>query len=164
MAITFQRASSEQHIQDIAALAQVIWEEHFTPIIGRDQVAYMLNKFQSAPPIREQIQSGTAYYIVQHNHTAVGYTALIDNTPKTMISKLYILASARRTGAGKATLDFIEARSRSQQHQIVWLTVNKDNAQPIAWYKRQGFRIIDSVKKPIGDGFFMDDYIMEKAL
>ena len=31
-------------------------------------------------------------------------------------------------------------------------------------YERRGFNTIDEVKKDIGGGFYMDDYIMEKIL
>jgi len=44
----------------------------------------------------------------------------------------------------------------------IWLTVNKFNDDTLAWYKRRGFMAVGNVKKDIGDGFFMDDYLMEK--
>ena len=31
-------------------------------------------------------------------------------------------------------------------------------------YKHRGFIIVDKVKKDIGGGFFMDDYLMEKSI
>ena len=48
--------------------------------------------------------------------------------------------------------------------QSVYLTVNKQNHGPIAVYKKLGFQIVDSVETDIGNGFIMDDYIMEKPL
>ena len=46
----------------------------------------------------------------------------------------------------------------------LWLTVNRYNTHTISWYKYHGFEIIDEVKKDIGEGFFMDDYIIEKSI
>jgi ribosomal protein S18 acetylase RimI-like enzyme len=44
------------------------------------------------------------------------------------------------------------------------LAVNKHNAQAIAAYRKNGFRVADAVVKDIGGGFVMDDYIMELAV
>jgi len=50
--------------------------------------------------------------------------------------------------------------------QVVWtrqnpLTVNKNNTDAIAAYKKIGFRMSDLIKIDIGNGFFMDDFVME---
>ena len=47
----------------IARLAQEIWHEHYKPIIGEQQVAYMLEKFQSADQIWTDI-SRTAMFTI----------------------------------------------------------------------------------------------------
>ena len=46
----------------IAALADEIWREHYTPIIGEAQVDYMLKKFQSAEQICEDIKCNDYIY------------------------------------------------------------------------------------------------------
>lgn len=38
---------SDDKICQLEKLAKEIWNQHFVPIIGQDQVDYMLNKFQS---------------------------------------------------------------------------------------------------------------------
>ena len=48
-------AKSDSEIHEIANLAEEIWHQHFTPIIGEAQVNYMVEKFQSYPALREQI-------------------------------------------------------------------------------------------------------------
>ena len=42
--------------------------------------------------------------------------------------------------------------------------MNKNNKNTIEAYKKWGFTIIDSVVTDIGNGFVMDDYIMEYKL
>ena len=51
-------ANSELDYNTIADLADIIWKEHYIPIIGIPQVDYMLKKFQSAKAIKEQISDG----------------------------------------------------------------------------------------------------------
>ena len=43
----------------VVEIAAEIWTEHFTPIIGSEQVEYMLNKFQSSQAITRQIEGNT---------------------------------------------------------------------------------------------------------
>ena len=56
--LQIKKAETENQIHEIADLAAVIWEEHFTPIIGEEQVAYMVEKFQSFPALSQQIRDG----------------------------------------------------------------------------------------------------------
>lgn len=37
-----QSAKTDEQIKDIANLAEIIWNQHFTPIIGKEQVDYMV--------------------------------------------------------------------------------------------------------------------------
>ena len=40
-----EQATTEEEIQTIADLAEIIWHQHFTPIIGKEQV-------KSLPPLQ----------------------------------------------------------------------------------------------------------------
>ena len=44
------------------------------------------------------------------------------------------------------------------------LTVNKYNANTIKAYKKWGLNTVESTVTDIGDGFVMDDYIMEYSI
>ncbi|WNO09934.1 GNAT family N-acetyltransferase [Teredinibacter sp. KSP-S5-2] len=161
MSVQLIRVEDTSDIDHVAKLAKEIWTEHFTRIIGLPQVEYMLAKFQNASAIRNQISNGYDYYLAQLETDYVGYIALVNNESKTMISKIYTTSASRGQGIGKAMLDFAESKCNSG---IIWLTVNKQNNDSIEWYKRQGFSIKASIKEDIGEGFYMDDYIMEKHL
>ena len=58
------KVSDEKQIELVAALACEIWHEYFTPIIGKSQVEYMLEKFQSKKSIEQQIQNGFIYFLM----------------------------------------------------------------------------------------------------
>ena len=45
--ITFKSVTNNQELTLIEEMAQVIWHEHYTPIIGEEQVVYMLKKNQN---------------------------------------------------------------------------------------------------------------------
>ena len=46
----------------------------------------------------------------------------------------------------------------------MYLTVNKQNKMAIRAYEKQGFITVDAVVTDIGEGFVLDDCIMEKPL
>ena len=164
--IEIAKVKTNDDIDCVVTLAREIWTQHFTAIIGTAQVNYMLNKFQSVDAIRSQISCGYEYYLTKVDHEWVGYTGLVPdlNSRKMMLSKIYVKNAYRGKGIGKVMLDFVEDKCLSEKIITLWLTVNRFNQSPVSWYKRHGFVVIDEVKKDIGDGFFMDDYIMEKSM
>ena len=46
----------QEDAEALAALGREIWEEHYTSLLGPEQVAYMVEKFQSAPAVRRHMQ------------------------------------------------------------------------------------------------------------
>jgi ribosomal protein S18 acetylase RimI-like enzyme len=160
------KVESSSQVDAVAKLAREIWEQHFTPIIGHAQVEYMLNKFQSSKAIVSQLDEGWEYYLVMREKEYVGYTGLVPNVldSKMLISKIYVKNSVRGSGVGNQLLDFIEETSRARNFNTVWLTVNRFNDSTVKWYFRHGFITVEEIKKDIGGGFFMDDFIMEKKI
>jgi len=164
MVITPVLSASET--ADIAELARLIWNEHYSSIISQLQIDYMLEKFQSAAAINQQIADGMLYFLISSNSRSAGYLALTPdaNNDRLHISKIYLDAANRGIGYGKQALDFIERQCREMHIQNLWLTVNKHNHIAINAYLHWGFHTTESIVTPIGNGFVMDDYVMEKEL
>ena len=157
---------ADSDIKHLAELAHAIWWQHFPPIIGEAQVEYMVNKFQSQEAIAQQLKDGWEYFVAERSGEVLGYTGLVldHDTRKLQLSKLYVQASARGRGVGAQLLQFIEGKCLDEGLDLIWLTVNRYNTEPIAWYQKRGFSITNEMKMDIGNGFFMDDYIMEKVI
>lgn len=157
---------TREQISDVVNLAREIWTEHYVPIIGQEQVEYMLGKFQSASAIGAQLGDGYEYYTVSHDGELVGYMAIVpdEDSGNAMLSKIYVRKSARGHGFGHAMLEFAEDLCRERGLRALWLTVNKNNSHSLAWYLRAGFKNAGSTVQDIGGGFVMDDYRMEKTV
>lgn len=155
---------SNNDISLVEMLANKIWHEHYLPIIGREQVTYMLGKFQSTPAIKRQIQDGANYHLMYEQNHPVGYFCYHYENDSLFLSKIYVAKEVRGKGIGKRALDFIVEQAKLQSARAIRLTVNKFNLGTIAAYKQLGFETIDSIVKDIGGGFVMDDYVMEKPL
>jgi len=155
---------SEPAIASVAALATTIWREHYTPIIGAAQVAYMLERFQSAEALREQIGSGALhYFLIVSEGVEAGYLAFAPRGETLFLSKLYVLKTQRGKGLGAKAVGFAEAWGKERGMQRMELTVNRDNSASIAAYGRMGFVTLRAAVADIGGGFVMDDWVMEKS-
>ncbi len=157
---------TRQDTEAISSMAREIWSEHYTPVIGKAQVDYMLEKFQSPEAISEQIDSGYEYYLIENDGQNAGYFALVPSQAekKAQLSKIYVRANARRTGIGQRIIAFCERRCAELGLNELWLTVNRHNTGSIAFYKKTGFSRTRKLVQDIGNGFVMDDYVMSKAV
>lgn len=157
-------AHTDKHFKSIEQLARLIWTQHYTPIIGVNQVEYMLDKFQSFDAISNQINDGYEYYKIHHNDELVGYISIKKNDSVLFLSKVYVHADFRGKGIGKMAFNFIEDRAINLKCRSIMLTVNKYNTNSIAAYKRLGYKIIEEIVIDIGNGYVMDDYKFEKPI
>ena len=157
------RVHEPEQIEAVAKLAREIWTEHYVPIIGAAQVEYMLGKFQSGPAVARQIfGEGYEYYLVPD----AAYLALVPDGERksVLLSKIYVKATQRGTGLGRALAEFAAARCGELGANELWLTVNRNNAGSIAFYERMGFRKTNELVTDIGNGFVMDDWRMAKTM
>lgn len=152
-------------VAEVARMARQVWDEYYVPLIGRAQVDYMVARFQTAEAMQSQIDSGYEYFQIRQDGQNIGYAAIRHDAPEArlFISKLYLLARHRQSGAGRKSLQLIEQIARDRGATHLWLTVNKGNPSVHA-YERLGFRIVEALVMDIGGGFVMDDYRMEKAV
>lgn len=158
------KVCSEAEITEIVQLASEIWKEHYTPIIGSEQVEYMLEMFQSNRAITEQINHSYEYYLLSKDQNSAGYFAVVPEDNKMMLSKIYVKSKFRGMGLGQQMLERAEKTCQERGISTIWLTVNKNNNDSIAWYTRMGFKNTGPVVMNIGNGFIMDDYRLEKTL
>ncbi len=155
------KAQSQDDILIISDLASVIWNEHYVPIIGKEQVDYMVSTFQSREAIANQIQNENYwYYILYHLAMPSGYIAIKHNGNELFLSKFYLIKQKRGTGLGKEGLKFILGRARALGATSITLTVNKNNSSSIKAYEKMGFKNEGAVIADIGSGYVMDDYRM----
>jgi diamine N-acetyltransferase len=151
-------------LAELATLAKRIWTEHYTPIIGAEQVAYMVEKFQSEQAIAAQIQSGYRYYFFRYDREVAGYMGIEVKDGALFLSKLYVDKAFRGKKISRAALNFLSELCRKEGLSRIWLTVNKRNSNSIAAYQALGFSTVRSQVADIGHGFVMDDYVLQRRV
>jgi len=157
------KAENKEAIKTVAYMANAIWNEHYASVISKEQIDYMLDKFQSVQAISDAIEGqGYEYYLVEAEGKTVGYIGINRDYPagKMYLSKLYLSKEARGKGYARDILDMLRNMALEDGTGSIWLTVNKDNPS-VAIYEKLGFAKVNDAKTDIGQGFYMDDYIME---
>ncbi|MCC5845796.1 MAG: hypothetical protein JJU05_16230 [Verrucomicrobia bacterium] len=80
----------QQQIAEVARMAREIWTAHYVPIVGLEQVEYMLERFQSESAIAAQISEGFDYFRVMRDEESLGYAAVVPEDGKTLfLSKIF---------------------------------------------------------------------------
>ncbi len=164
--VIFVPAVTKEDIKKVAAAADEIWHEHFTAILNNEQIDYMVDKFQSEPAIASQLKTeGYAYFQIMVKESLAGYFAIKEEAPESLfLSKLYLRRDYRGNGIASLAFAFMTDLCRRKGYKKIWLTVNRFNKNTITVYEKKGFVKTRTQVTDIGDGFVMDDYVMEKQI
>ena len=147
-------------IKKMSELATNIVREHFDPIIGKAQNDYMISKFHTPEAIADALYQGYRYYFVKDGDRIVGFTAFVKIDDEMYLSKFYLKKEERGKDYSRYMLRFVVQNAESLNLHNITLRVNRENPA-VQVYKKIGFNIVREDKADIGEGFFMDDYIME---
>ncbi len=152
----------ENDVVELADLAFEIWHEYWVRILSLAQIDYMVEKFQSEKAILNQMKSENyIYFFINVENMNIGYFGISLKEDYLFLSKLYIKEDFRHSGFGTKAFEFIKEFALDKHYKRIILTVNKYNRNSIEAYLKWGFQSIDAVETQIGEGFIMDDYIME---
>lgn len=151
----------------IRQIAHRTWPHTFGKILSPEQIDYMLEWMYSLPALEEQITVKSHRFLLAGTEEAeLGYAGIeagYGGDPVMRIHKLYVLPEAQGQGVGKALIEEIARIARAGGARKLHLNVNRDNPA-VQFYQHLGFTVAGAEKIPIGNGFYMDDYIMERAL
>lgn len=160
----FKKVGSLTDFDLVGELAQSIWTEHYVPMVGQEQVDYMLATHQSFKSIRHQVREGAKYFLVYQDSRPIGYFSYEIREEEAFMSKVYILEDYRRQGVGNKCLSFVQEQASGNHLKALSIAVNKSNKSAIDFYKKNGFEHVDEVAVDIGGGYVLDDFTMRKGI
>ena len=153
------RPASTTDIPEIYRLAFKIWMHHYVPIVGKEQVDYMLGKMYSKEGLTEQmIEKRHQFYLISSEDRNIGFLSISGDKEK-FIHKFYIDQDEQGNGIG--TKVFEEIKRSSPDTKSYELTVNRKNFKSINFYFKLGFKIDHIDDFDIGNGYWMNDFIMK---
>jgi diamine N-acetyltransferase len=160
------RTASIEDINTIGYLAYQVWPQAYKHFLSLEQLQYMLNKLYSPASLQQQmLKDHHIFLIAELEEEPVGFVSYSSlPTPGIFkIHKLYVHTSLHGKGVGKALLDAVIDEIRPLKATAVQLNVNRHNVAK-SFYEKQQFTILKEENIDIGNGYFMNDYVMEKKL
>lgn len=152
------------HIPVIRSIAYDTWPITYGHILSQKQMIHMLDWMYSKESLREQMEErGHCFLVAMEAGRCYGFASYELHSKKagvTKIHKLYVLPQSQGKGVGSKLVHAIATDALDHGNGIITLNVNRQN-NAIEFYKRIGFIIGGSEDIDIGDGFLMEDYIME---
>ena len=167
MQIEFEELLSAESLEILRNVAFKVWPQTFASILSQEQINYMMNMMYAPSVLAAELANGVHFEIIRIDGEPSGYISYSQYDKKTNTAKLhkvYLLPGFHSLGIGQMMLEHAQQQCRNMGFDVILLTVNKHNERAIRAYKRNGFVTTAAVSTPIGSGFFMDDYIMEKCL
>jgi len=156
--------ASAEDIPLIRQLTFAVWPQTYAPIISQQQIDYMLEIMYSESSLRQQMEEGTQFILVYEENEPVGFAAYQKIEPTIWkLHKIYILATQQGKGTGKFLMDHIIKEVQQQEALVLQLQVNRNNKAK-NFYEKIGFKVIEEADFDIGNGYFMNDYVMGKML
>ncbi len=159
--------ASLRDIPVIQSLAAEIWPVTFKDILSQEQISYMMDFMYSDNALTQQIEKqGHQFLLAQKENKNTGYLSFELNyksDTKTKIHKIYLLPETQGQGVGKRMFEEVTRIALQHGNNTLSLNVNRDNIA-VDFYKRIGFHIAGEENIAIGNGFLMEDYIMECSI
>jgi diamine N-acetyltransferase len=154
----------------IRQLTFAIWPQTYASIISKEQIDFMLEQMYNPATLQKQIEEGCTFIIVYDDKEPVAFASFNETEPLTeprgqlwKLNKIYILQSQQGKGTGKFIINYIVDEIKASGAKALQLQVNRDNKAK-NFYEKIGFKIIKIADFDIGNGYFMNDYVMELPL
>jgi GNAT superfamily N-acetyltransferase len=151
----------------IKILAERIWISVYSDILSKTQIDYMMEMMYSHISLTEQINIlSHVFWILVWDNTPIGFLSYQLNyrfSKKMKLHKIYIESTFRGSGLGKEVIRNLELLALQKSQESIILNVNKNNSA-INFYQKAGFIKVKEEQIDIGNGYIMDDFIMEKFL
>lgn len=162
--ITFRPATPDD-IPLLRNLAHTIWPQVFLTIITREQMDIMLAKMYDPATIREEMEKGVVWKLVEEHGIPIGYLSYsLVSASECKLHKVYVLPEKHGRGIGRLCLAEAERFAREKGATTLFLMVNRANERALRTYRAYGFREARSIDWEFSPGFMLHDYRMELTI
>ena len=144
-------------------MANVVFRDTYKAILSPEQMEYMMEWMYSPDSLHQQItQDGHIYYIGYWDNKPCGYISIEQQGDDVFhLQKIYVMPGFQGKGIGKDLFNFAISYIKSIHPTLclMELNVNRNNGA-VQFYERMGMKRLREGDFDIGNGYFMNDYIM----
>jgi ribosomal protein S18 acetylase RimI-like enzyme len=166
MSTTLVRRLETDELQIVQDLAYATWPDTFKEILSPEQIRYMLDWMYNLETLTKQERLGHQFYVCESDELPVGFIGIEPHHPdqnKLKIHKLYVLPSTQGSGVGKILLQKAISVAKEMGIEKIVLNVNRYN-RAVEFYKHLGFTVAYEENIDIGNGYWMEDYVMSYSV
>ena len=159
------RRASIEDIPAIRLMADTAFRQTYLPILAPEQIDYMMEMMYSEQSLQWQMVEEHNIFFLEDGQ---GYASFrsdgqsADGLPLFHLEKLYVMPSFQKIGLGRKLFEKVaEEASRCADGKPFRLELNVNRANPaLAFYEHIGMHKDRQGDFPIGNGYYMNDYIM----
>ncbi|MBP3670704.1 MAG: GNAT family N-acetyltransferase [Bacteroidaceae bacterium] len=154
----------------IRSLADGVWQATYASILSPEQIEYMFEMMYSHENLTMQMRDKHHHFIIiMRDEEPCAYISIEPlGEGRYNFQKIYARLEVHGLGVGRYMIEqgveWVKECERGHNNDIVIeLFVNRANPA-VGFYRHMGFEIVNTRDHDIGNGFFMNDYIMERTV
>ncbi len=159
--------ATKSQLAIIKDLAYKIWPSTYGSILSEIQLNFMLDKFYNVDYLANQLENqNQVFLLIKDENNYLGFCSYelnCENLNKTKLHKIYVLPETQGKGIGNLLLNEVEKIAVKNNSLSLFLNVNRYNKAQ-EFYTKQGFIVINTIDIEIGNGYLMEDFVMEKVM
>ena len=160
------RTATLNDVETIRQIADKTWWDAYSPILEKEQIAFMLGELYSVKKITSQLKDNAQFYLILEEEgkpvAFASYSPREEDPEIYKLHKLYCLPETQGKGYGKILINAVAQKTLDAGKHILDLNVNRYNKAKF-FYEKMGFSVAYEEDIPIGP-YWMNDYVMRKEL
>lgn len=161
------RMATEADIPTIRQIAGQTFPATYRGIISEQQIDFMMEWMYAEESLRGQMAAGHVFLLAQQaDGTTLGYASVERQDADLFhLQKLYVVPSEQSAGVGRYLFQSVIDYVKTLHPDSCRLELNVNRTNPaLGFYRRMGMHISREGDFPIGNGYYMNDYIMALQL
>lgn len=148
-------------------LASRVWSHTYSTILTPEQIDYMFDMMYAPENLKKQmIEQKHQFFIISADNVPAGYLSIEQKEDDLFnFQKIYSLPEMHGSGIGRYIIEqgIAYLKSIHPGSFTVELYVNRYNPA-VGFYKHMGFHEVATRDHAIGNGYYMNDFIMEQRV
>jgi ribosomal protein S18 acetylase RimI-like enzyme len=159
------RLAFREDLWQVRELALLIFPFTYREIVEPEQIDYMMDMFYQPDNLVRQLESGQTFLIIYLEERPAGFASYtrLNEEGIFKLNKIYLDNRLQGKGLGRILLNNLISRVKAAGGSALQLNVNRYN-KAVGFYKAMGFKILKEELLDIGNGYFMDDYVLVLSL